>query len=409
MDLHFTNLLIVVAVGFLAPLTLGFVPRLQLPAVVLEIVAGIVVGPSVLGWVEVDDPVAVLAIVGLAFLLFLAGLEVEFDQLRGRVLKATAIGFAASFAIALVISGALSGLGVLDHPLFIAIVLSATSLGIVIPVLKDAGEVGSTFGQLVIAGATIADFATVILLSLFFSREASSTTTKLILLGGLFLVALLVGLAVARVEHSRRLRDNLRRLQDTTAQIRVRGAFVLMIGLVALATQLGLEVILGAFLAGAILTLVDRDTMLTHPDFRRKLEAAGFGVFIPVFFVTSGVRYDLGALGDVSILVHVPIFLAALFVIRGLPALLYRPFVGKGQVAVSMLLQATSLPFIVASTAIGLELNVVSPGNAAALIAAGLLSVVLFPAAALTLLKRNPDMRARMETAPPHAPAAEAM
>jgi Kef-type K+ transport system membrane component KefB len=409
MDLHFTNLLIVVAVGFLAPLTLGFVPRLQLPAVVLEIVAGIVVGPSVLGWVEVDDPVAVLAIVGLAFLLFLAGLEVEFDQLRGRVLKATAIGFAASFAIALVVSGALSGLGVLDHPLFIAIVLSATSLGIVIPVLKDAGEVGSTFGQLVIAGATIADFATVILLSLFFSREASSTTTKLILLGGLFLVALLVGLAVARVEHSRRLRDNLRRLQDTTAQIRVRGAFVLMIGLVALATQLGLEVILGAFLAGAILTLVDRDTMLTHPDFRRKLEAAGFGVFIPVFFVTSGVRYDLGALGDVSILVHVPIFLAALFVIRGLPALLYRPFVGKGQVAVSMLLQATSLPFIVASTAIGLELNVVSPGNAAALIAAGLLSVVLFPAAALTLLKRNPDMRARMETAPPHAPAAEAM
>jgi Kef-type K+ transport system membrane component KefB len=409
MELHFTNLLIIVAVGFLAPLALGFAPRLQLPAVVLEIVLGIVVGPSVFGWVEVDDPVAVLAIVGLAFLLFLAGLEIEFDKLRGRVLKATAIGFAASFVIALVVSGLLSGLGVLDHPLFVAIVLSATSLGIVIPVLKDAGEVGSTFGQLVIAGATIADFATVILLSLFFSREASSTTTKLILLGGLFVVALLVGLALARVEHSRRLRENLRRLQDTTAQIRVRGAFVLMIGLVALATQLGLEVILGAFMAGAILTLIDRDTMLTHPDFRRKLEAAGFGVFIPVFFVTSGVRYDLGALGDLSTLVHVPIFLAALFVIRGLPALLYRPFVEKGQVAVSMLLQATSLPFIVASTAIGLELKVVSPGNAAALIAAGLLSVVLFPAGALTLLKRNPETRARMNAAPPRAPAAETM
>jgi Kef-type K+ transport system membrane component KefB len=409
MELHFTNLLIVVAVGFLAPLALGFVPRLQLPAVVLEIVLGIVVGPSVLGWVEVDDPVAVLSIVGLAFLLFLAGLEIEFDKLRGRVLKATAIGFAASFVIALLVSGLLSGLGVLDHPLFVAIVLSATSLGIVIPVLKDAGEVGSTFGQLVIAGATIADFATVILLSLFFSREASSTTTKLILLGGLFVVALLVGLALARVEHSRRLRENLRRLQDTTAQIRVRGAFVLMIGLVALATQLGLEVILGAFMAGAILTLIDRDAMLTHPDFRRKLEAAGFGVFIPVFFVTSGVRYDLGALGDLSTLVHVPIFLAALFAIRGLPALLYRPFVEKGQVAVSMLLQATSLPFIVASTAIGLELKVVTPGNAAALIAAGLLSVVLFPAGALTLLKRNPEMRARMDGAPTRAPAAEAM
>jgi Kef-type K+ transport system membrane component KefB len=410
MELHFTNLLIVVVVGFSAPLVLGFVPRLQLPAVVLEIVAGIVVGPSVLGWVEVDDPVAVLSIVGLAFLLFLAGLEIEFEKLRGRVLKATAIGFVASFGLALVLSGVLSGLGVVDHPLFVAIVLSATSLGIVIPVLKDAGEVGSTFGQLVIAGATIADFATVILLSLFFSREASSTTTKLILLGGLFLVALLVGLALARVEHSQRVRETLRRLQDTTAQIRVRGAFVLMIGLVALATQLGLEVILGAFMAGAILTLIDRDTMLTHPDFRRKLEAAGFGIFIPVFFVTSGVRYDLNALGDVSTLVHVPIFLAVLFLVRGLPALLYRPFVGKGQTAVAMLLQATSLPFIVASTAIGLQLKVVSPGNGAALIAAGLLSVVLFPAGALTLLKRDPKMRAQMDAAGASpAPAVEAM
>src|SRR3954470_14206341 len=394
MDLHFTNLLIVVAVGFLAPLTLGFVPRLQLPAVVLEIVAGIVVGPSVLGWVEVDDPVAVLAIVGLAFLLFLAGLEVEFDQLRGRVLKATAIGFAASFAIALVVSGALSGLGVLDHPLFIAIVLSATSLGIVIPVLKDAGEVGSTFGQLVIAGATIADFATVILLSLFFSREASSTTTKLILLGGLFLVAVLIALAIAEVEHSRRIRETLRRLQDTTAQIRVRGAFVLMIGLVALATQLGLEVILGAFIAGAILALIDRDEMMTHPEFRLKLEAAGFGVFIPVFFVTTGVRYDLDALGDASTLAHVPIFLAALLAARGLPALLYRPLLPAGRTAVAALLQATSLPFIVAATAIGTDIGVISSANAAALIAAGLLSVVIFPATALTLLKRDPRTRA---------------
>ena len=413
MDLHFTNLLIVVAVGFVAPLTLGFVPRLLLPSVVFEIVLGIVIGPSVLGWVEVDDPVAVLSIVGLAFLLFLAGLEIEFDKLRGKVLKVTAIGFALSFGLALILSGVLSGLGVLDHPMFVAIVLSATSLGVVIPVLKDAGEVGSTFGQLVIAGATIADFATVILLSLFFSREASSTTTKLILLGSLFVVALLVGLALAEFEHSRKLRDVLRRLQDTTAQIRVRGAFVLMIALVALATNLGLEVILGAFMAGAILTLIDRDTMQTHPEFRRKLDAVGFGIFIPVFFVTSGVRYDLGALGNASTLVHVPIFLAALFLIRGLPALLYKPLVPRGRVAVSMLMQATSLPFIVASTAIGLQLHVVTPGNAAALIAAGLLSVVLFPAGALTLLKRDPAKRAEMAAAH-HAgrmgtPAGEAM
>ena len=404
MELHFTNLLIVVAVGFAAPLVLGFVPRLRLPSVVLEIVAGIVVGPAVLGWVHVDQPVAVLSIVGLAFLLFLAGLEIEFQKLRGRVLKVASLGFVLSFAMAIAVALVLSGAGVLDHPLFVAIVLSATSLGIVVPVLKDAGEVGSTFGQLVIAAATIADFATVILLSLFFSRESSSTTTKVLLLGGLFVVAVLVALAIAGVEHSRRIRETLQRLQDTTAQIRVRGAFVLMIGLVALATQLGLEVILGAFIAGAILTMIDRDEMMTHPEFRRKLEAAGFGVFIPVFFVTSGVRYDLNALGSASTLVHVPILLAALLLVRGVPALLYRPLVPAGRTAVSALLQATSLPFIVAATAIGTSIGVISSANAAALIAAGLLSVLLFPAAALTLLRRDPAKRAPMDS-PPATPA----
>jgi Kef-type K+ transport system membrane component KefB len=389
MELHFTNLLIVVAVGFAAPLALGLFPGLRFPSVVLEIVAGIVVGPAVLGWVHVDDPVSVLAIVGLAFLLFLAGLEIDFRKLRGRVLKVSSLSFAVSFAIAIVVALVLSGAGVLDHPLFVAIVLSATSLGIVVPVLKDADEVGSTFGQLVIAAATIADFATVILLSLLFSRESSSTATKILLLGGLFLAALLVALTIAGVEHSRRIRETLERLQDTTAQIRVRGAMVLMIGLVALATQLGLEVILGAFIAGAIVTLIDRDQMMTHPDFRRKLEAAGFGIFIPVFFVTSGVRYDLNALGSASTLVHVPIFLVALALVRGLPALLYRPLLPRDRIVVSALLQSTSLPFIVAATAIGTDIGVISSANAAALVAAGLISVVLFPATALTLLKRD--------------------
>jgi Kef-type K+ transport system membrane component KefB len=397
-ELEFTNLLIVVAVGFAAPFVLGLAPGVRLPSVVLEIVAGIVVGPAVLGWVEVDGPVAVMSVVGLAFLLFLAGLEIEFSKLRGPVLRVSFLSFVASFAIAIAVAVLLSVLDVAKEPLFIAIVLSGTSLGIVIPVLKDSREIGSTFGQLVVAAATIADFATVILLSLFFSRESSSTATKVLLLGGLFVAAVLVALTIAEVEHSRRIRATLERLQDTTAQIRVRGAFVLMIGLVALATNLGLEVILGAFIAGAIITLIDRDEMMTHPEFRLKLEAAGFGIFIPVFFVTSGVRYDLDALGDASTLAHVPIFLAALLAIRGLPALLYRSLIPQGRVAVSALLQATSLPFIVAATAIGTEIGVVTSANAAALIAAGLMSVVIFPATALTLLKRDPEAREREPT-----------
>jgi Kef-type K+ transport system membrane component KefB len=349
----------------------------------------------------VDDPVRVLSLVGLAILLFLSGLEIDFMKLRGRTLRIALLGFAVSFAIALAVGLGFKAGDLVSQPLFIAIVLSATSLGVVVAVLKDAGQIGSTFGQLVIAGATIADFATVILLSIFFSRESSGTASKFLLLGSLFLVAILVGLAIAGIEHSRRIRDTLQRLQDTTAQIRVRGAFVLMVGLVALATQLGLEVILGAFTAGVILTLIDRDEMMTHPEFRTKLEAVGFGVFIPVFFVTSGVSYDLDALtSSGSTILRVPLFLAALFLVRGVPALLlYRPLVPKGKLAVSALLQATSLPFIIAATAIGLDLDLITPANGAALIAAGLFSVLLFPAGALSLLKRDPKMKATIEDA----------
>jgi Kef-type K+ transport system membrane component KefB len=388
-DLHFTNLLVVAAVAFAAPLALGFAPRVRMPAVVLEIVLGIVVGPAVLGWVHVDEPVAVMSIVGLAFLLFLAGLEIEVQKLRGPTLRVASASFGVSFAVALAVGVVLGAAGEVKSPLFLAIVLSATSLGVIVPVLKDAGRSGSGFGQLVIAAGSIADFATIILLSLFFSRETTNTTSQVLLIVGLFAAASLVGLALAGVEHSMRLGAVLRRLQDTTAQIRVRGAFVLMIGLVALATQLGLEVILGAFLAGAIVSVVDRDQMMTHPQLRLKLDAIGYGVFIPIFFVTTGLRYDLSALGHPATLARVPLFLGALVLVRGLPALLYRRMIPRAEVAAAALLQATSLPFIVAATSIGLALHVITAANAAALIAAGLLSVVAFPALALVMLKRQ--------------------
>src|SRR3954447_20636059 len=178
MELEFTNLLAVTVIGFLAPLTLGLAPRVRVPAVVLEIVAGIVVGPSVLGLVEVDEPVGVLALVGLAFLLFLAGLEIELHKLRGRVLRVALAGFALSFTLAVLVGLGLDAAAIAGSPLFIAILLSATSLGVIVPLLTDGGEAGTPFGQLVIAAASIADFATVILLSLLFSREATSTATK---------------------------------------------------------------------------------------------------------------------------------------------------------------------------------------------------------------------------------------
>ncbi len=388
-EVHFTNLLIVAAVGFSAPLILGLAPGLRMPAVVLEIVAGIAIGPSGLGWVEVDIPVDVLAVIGLSFLLFLAGLEIDLKRLRGKTLRLTLLGFVLSFAIGLAAGLALQAGDFVKSPLLIGIILTSTSLGVIVPVLKDSDEIGSDFGQLVIAAASIADFGSIILLTLFFSGDPSTgTSTKLILLGGFAAMVAVLGLGLATAERSSIISRVLLRLQDTTAQIRIRGAFVLLLGFATLAEQLGLETILGAFAAGALLSLIDRDEKMTHPDFRGKLEAVGFGVFIPVFFVASGLRFDLGALfSSASTVARVPLFLLALVLARGLPALLYRGTLGTRKTIVAALLQATSLPFIVAATAIGQDLGLITVASSAALIAAGLLSVVAFPLLGLSLLR----------------------
>jgi len=390
-EIHFTDLLIVVVVAFVAPLVLGFFPRLRLPAIVLEIVLGIVIGPSGLGWVQVDLPIQILALIGLAFLLFLAGLEIDVERLRGRVLRLTALAFVISFAIGIVVGLVLHAGGFIKSPLFIAIVLVSTSLGVIVPVLKDSGNISSDFGQLVIAAASIADFGAIILLSLFFSGKGSTDIAgKLILLAIFGALVVVIGVVIAGLERFRGISGVLQRLQDTTAQIRVGGAFVLLIGFVALAENVGLEVILGAFAAGALLSLIDRDRQMTHPEFRVKLEAAGFGIFIPVFFVTTGLHFNLDALfASAGTVAHIPLFLLALLLVRGLPALVYGRLLGRQKAIVAGILQATSLPFIVAAAQIGMDIGVVSEANGAALIAAGLLSVIIFPALGLTLLRRG--------------------
>jgi Kef-type K+ transport system membrane component KefB len=389
-EISLVSVLIVAAVAFVVPLTLGLVPALRVPSVVIEIVAGIVIGPAVLGLVEVDGPLRFMALIGLAFLLFLAGMEIDLGGLlRGGAIRSAGIGFVLSLAIAFGIASLLGVEGLIHAPLLVAIMLSATSLGIVVPVLADAGQSRSPLGQLIIAGSSVADFGAVILLSFFFSGDSSSVGSTLLLIGAFVVLVAAIGIAIAEIEHLGRLSMILRSLQDSSAQIRVRGALLFLIGFAVLAQLLGLEIILGAFIAGTVLRLVDKDGMMTHTLFRPKLEAVGFGVFIPYFFVTSGIQLDVGALlapGGAA-LASVPVFLFTLLLVRGLPAILYRPVIGTRGVLAAALLQATSLPFIVAATGIGMELGILSPATGAALVVAGLLSVVLFPVAALTLLR----------------------
>jgi Kef-type K+ transport system membrane component KefB len=390
-ELSLTGVLVVAAVAFAVPLLLGLVPFLRLPSVVVEILVGIVIGPAELGLVEVDLPLQVLALIGLAFLLFLAGLEIDLERLRGPRLRGAAGGFVLSVILALIVAFALWAAGVIEAPLFVAIMLSATTLGIVVPVLADAGQVATPLGQQIIAAASVADFSAIVLLSLFFSGESGSVWSTVLLLAGFVLLVVAIGIALAEVGRLPWLGSTLQRLQDSSAQIRVRGAFLLLVGFVVLAQIFGLETILGAFIAGAVLRLLDRGGRMSHSRFREKLAAVGFGVFIPFFFITSGMQLDLDALlgGGLASLAPVPVFLLALLLVRGLPAVLYRPLAGTRGALAAGLLQATSLPFLVAAADIGVELGKLDPATGAALVLAGLLSVLLFPLVALLLLNAN--------------------
>ncbi|HEY2776763.1 MAG TPA: cation:proton antiporter [Gaiellaceae bacterium] len=385
--ISFSSVAVIAVVALVAPLAVG-ISGLRLPAIVVEILLGIVVGPQVLGWASNDEPVQVLALIGLAFLLLLAGLEIDFEQLRGRLLRLTGLGFAISFTLALIVGYGLKAADLVRSPLLVAIILSATGLGIILPILKDAGQTSTPFGQVVVAGASIAEVGPIILLSLFFSDHSGGIGGKLVLLIGFVIFVLAVAIAIVGLEHSMRISQTLLKLQDTTAEIRVRGAFLLLALFVVLASQFGLEAILGAFLAGATLKLVDRDEGMTHSFFHAKLQAVGFGVFVPFFFVSTGIKLDVASLfHGGSTIARVPLFLAALVVVRGLPALAYRPLAERGsQLVAGGLLQATSLSIPLVAGQIGVDLGLIRPANYVALVTAGLISVIVFPLVSLPLL-----------------------
>jgi Kef-type K+ transport system membrane component KefB len=400
----FTSVAVIAVVALIAPLAVAFT-GVRLPAIVVEILLGIVVGPQVLGWASNDEPVQVLSVIGLAFLLLLAGLEIDFNRLRGRLLRVTGLAYAVSFGLALVVGYGLRAGGLVRSPLLVAIILSATGLGIILPILKDAGETSTPFGQVIVAGASIAEVGPIVLLSLFFSGHSGGIGAKLVLLIGFFVFVVAVGAVILGLERSTRVSQTLLRLQDTTAEIRVRGAFLLLALFVVLASRFGLEAILGAFLAGATLKLVDRDEGMTHAFFHAKLEAVGFGVFVPFFFVSTGIKLDVASLfHGSSTIARVPLFLVALLAVRGLPALFYRPLAERSsQLVAGGLLQATSLSIPVVAGQIGVDLGLIRPTNYVALVTAGLISVIVFPLVALTLLRGRTAPAAAPDALPRHA------
>jgi Kef-type K+ transport system membrane component KefB len=385
--ISFSSLLIVGAVAVAVPLFLGLVPAVKVPAVVLEILGGILVGPTVLGWVHLDVAVRVIADLGLGFLLFMAGFEIDLRRFDRRILVLVSRAFVLSLMLALLVAYGLQLGGQVRDGLLVGITLVATSLGVLVPILHDAGETETTFGRMIMAAGSLAELAPLVLLSVFFSASSKNPGAELGLLAGFVGLTAAIVVVTQRVRVWGPLREVVQRLENTSSQLRVRLAITFALAFSAVAEHFGLATILGAFLAGVIVRRTD-ETPASQEEFQGKLEAIGFGFLIPVFFVSTGVGLDITSLfRSTRAIILVPVFLVALLVVRGLPALLYVRVAGRTRAIAAGFMQATSLTFIVVATVIGVQTGHQRTSTAAALVVAGLLSVVIYPPVALRMLK----------------------
>jgi Kef-type K+ transport system membrane component KefB/endonuclease/exonuclease/phosphatase family metal-dependent hydrolase len=397
-DISYTGLLVVGLVAVGAPLLANVARKLHLPSPALEIVLGIVVGPQLLGWVKADDvAVEVVSALGVAFLLFLAGLELDLPAISRRF-HPVLVSFAVTLVLAFPVAWVLHRFDVADETSFLAIALVATSLGLVVPILQDSGQLTTSFGQTVMGNASLGEFGSILLLSLFFSQDGTTPGAETFLLV-LFVASVAVAaLGLARAGRSAALSRTVLRLENTSAQLGIRVAIALLLIFVALSGRLGLETVLGAFVAGALLRVVDPEARITHEQFMSKVQAIGYGFLVPAFFVATGVSFDIDALIDSpGSMGLVPLFMAALLVVRAAPAAVYtipafgregQPLMGLRQGAAAGLLQATSLSFLIVAATVGVETERIDSATSAAVVGGGLGSVILFPPIALALLGR---------------------
>jgi Kef-type K+ transport system membrane component KefB len=396
-ELH--SLLLIFTIAAVAPLLCEWVPRIRLPLVVAEIGLGILVGPQALGWAAAGPTIQVLANFGLAFLFFLAGFEIDFPAIRGRPIMLAALGWLASLVVCLGVGFGLQGCAVVDSGLIVGAALATTALGTLMPILRDAKELPTRFGAYAVASGAMGEFGPILLIALALSSGEGEHGSSLALML-VFTAITVAGAYLALKFRPPRVILLLQEKMHTSAQLPVRVAILVLASLVILARDLGLDAILGALAAGVVVALAAPGE---HGEaLRHKLEGIGFGFFVPVFFVTTGLRYDLRALISSRLaLLQLPMFLGLFVVVRGLPALLARRELDPRSRIALGLLSATQLPLVVAIAQMGVRSGRLKEETAASLVGAGMASVLLFPIAALALR--------RMAMLPHHARSEVAM
>ncbi|MDY0910247.1 cation:proton antiporter [Microbacterium sp. CFBP9034] len=377
------TLLIIPVLGVLAPLAARGLGRwVRVPIVVFELVLGILVGPSVLGWAQPDAFIDVLSEFGLAMLFFVAGSEIEFAAFRGRTGRNATVGWLLSLVIGV---GAAWFFVPGEEAVIIGIALCSTALGTILPILRDAGELKTPFGRALGAIGAVGEFGPLIAISIFLGgRNPELSTIVLVLFGLIAGLAIWLAVRLPRGAMHRFVNSTL----HTSGQFAIRVVLVILAGLIAISVVLDLDILLGAFAAGIVWRLIMRDA--AEPDreaVESKVEAVAFGFLVPVFFIYTGVTFDLEALLAQPILfLLLPVVLIVMFLVRGLPSTLAAPEGSTGRDRLSIaLLGATGLPIIVAVTAIGVEEGILSSAASALLVGAGMLSVLLFPLVAMSI------------------------
>jgi Kef-type K+ transport system membrane component KefB len=371
------DLLIVSVIAALTPIVAGLLSRLRVPQAVIFIVGGILVGPQVLGWA---DPAGLdlVANVGLGFLFLLAGYELELTLFRERPGRLALTSWLVTLVVAIGVTAALAAVGFVRAFVPVAIGLTTTALGTLLPILRDNRMLEGRFGGFIMAAGAVGEFLPIVAVAVFLGANGAFLgLLSLVVIGA---VALLLTF-VPRLVRNERIQGILSEGEHATSQTTLRWTMVLLFALLVIAADFGLDVVLGAFLAGVVLR---RWAPGDVHSLEAKLDAVGYGFFIPVFFVTSGMILDLHSIAEAP--ARLLVFFVLFLVVRGLPALLfYRRDLPMRERIQMMLLTATALPLLVALAKIGLDSGTMLPENAAALVGAGVLSVIVYPAVAISL------------------------
>ncbi len=378
---------VIVLVAALAAITVAVVPgRFAPPVVVVELFLGILVGPQVLDIAGTDSFIEFFSNLGLGMLFFFAGYEIDFERIRGKPLELGGAGWLLSVGLAYAIGGVLAAAGIIDSFLYTGSAMATTAIGTLIPILRDNGELKTRFGTYLLAAGGAGEFGPVLLVTLFLSTDHPLHEAVILIA----FVVLAIGVALASMGLAWRGWPALERTFEASSQLAVRVTVVLVFGLVLLASQIGLDVLLGGFVAG----LITRMALQGHElrVFESKLTAVGFGFFVPFFFVTSGISFNLDALGSVTAVAKLAMFFGLFLVVRGIPAmLLYRNVFDMRNRGALAFYSATELPLVVAITTIAVEAGHMKTSTAAGLVGAAMLSTLVFPFVGLALRKASKE------------------